>query len=80
MTSLAKDIACYENWLREQCRVVEADLEAKHERMRESPFDFLCATPIRARYGSSKRSKMTYRTFRATGSRRWFHTHTECLT
>lgn len=47
MTSLAKDIARYESWLRGQCKVVEVDLAAKHERMRESPFDFLRATYFR---------------------------------
>lgn len=47
MNSIADDVARYERWLRKQCAVVEADLEAKHERMRESSFDFLRATYFR---------------------------------
>ena len=42
-----RDVASYERWLRKQCSVVEADLQAKHERMRRSPFDFLRATYFR---------------------------------
>ena len=34
----------YEAWLRQQTKVVAADLRLKHERMRESPFVFLRAT------------------------------------
>lgn len=47
MEKLQHDIASYERWLRKQCAVVEADLETKHERMRESAFDFLRATYFR---------------------------------
>ena len=34
-----RDISAYERWLRKQCRVVESNLEAKHELMldREAP-------------------------------------------
>jgi uncharacterized protein (DUF2252 family) len=42
-----RDISAYERWLRKQCRVVESDLEAKHERMHRSPFDFLRASYFR---------------------------------
>ena len=45
--SFVKDNEKYERWLRKQCRVVEADLEKKHERMRESAFVFLRATFFR---------------------------------
>ena len=34
----------YEHWLRRQTKVVAADLRAKHQRMRESPFVFLRGT------------------------------------
>jgi len=34
--SFVKDNEKYERWLRKHCRVVEADLKKKHERMRES--------------------------------------------
>lgn len=47
MASLDHDIAAYEAWLHKQCAVVEADLEAKHMRMRTSAFDFLRATYFR---------------------------------
>jgi len=47
MASLERDIAAYERWLRRRCDVVEADLQAKHERMRRSAFDFLRATCFR---------------------------------
>ena len=47
MTSVGRDVAAYERWLRKQCAVAEPDLETKHERMRESPFDFLRATYFR---------------------------------
>lgn len=47
MKSLDQDVAAYEKWLRLCCDVVEADLEAKHERMRNSAFDFLRATYFR---------------------------------
>jgi hypothetical protein len=36
-----------EKWLRHRCNVVEADLKAKHERMRKSAFDFLRASYFR---------------------------------
>ena len=45
--SFVKDNEKYERWLRKHCRVVEADLEKKHERMRESAFVFLRATFFR---------------------------------
>src|SRR5436189_949147 len=45
--SFVKDTEKYERWLRKQCRVVEVDLEKKHERMRESAFVFLRATFFR---------------------------------
>ena len=47
MTAVARDSAAYERWLRKQCEVVEPDLQTKHERMRQSPFDFLRATYFR---------------------------------
>src|SRR5207253_4765315 len=45
--SFVKDNEKYERWLRKHCRVVEADLKKKHERMRESAFVFLRATVCR---------------------------------
>src|SRR5205807_445946 len=45
--SFVKDNEKYERWLRKHCRVVEADLEKKHERMRESAFVFLRSTFFR---------------------------------
>ena len=45
--SFISDNEKYEAWLRNQCRVVEADLKKKHERMRESAFIFLRATYFR---------------------------------
>jgi len=47
MAALTRDVARYEDWLRTRCEVVEADLAAKHERMRRSAFDFLRATCFR---------------------------------
>ena len=47
MDSIEQDIASYEAWLRTQCEVIEADLTAKHRRMRKSAFDFLRATYFR---------------------------------
>jgi len=47
MTTLDRDIAAYERWLRKRCDVVETDLQAKHVRMRRSAFDFLRATYFR---------------------------------
>lgn len=47
MASITRDTRRYEDWLRGQCRVVEHGLEAKHERMRKSAFDFLRATYYR---------------------------------
>jgi hypothetical protein len=47
MQSIEEDVAAYEKWLRQQCDVVEVDLEAKHRRMRKSEFDFLRATYFR---------------------------------
>lgn len=47
MASIQQDVASYEKWLRKQCRVVEADLDAKHRRMCKSTFDFLRATHFR---------------------------------
>jgi hypothetical protein len=37
----------YEKWLRDQCEVVEPDLNYKHERMKKNPFVFLRATFFR---------------------------------
>ncbi len=37
----------YEKWLKTQCKVVEADLKYKHERMRKDAFVFLRATYFR---------------------------------
>jgi hypothetical protein len=37
----------FEQWLRTQCAVVEADLHCKHKKMRHNPFDFLRATFFR---------------------------------
>ena len=45
--SFRADNAAYEAWLRTQCRVVEADLEHKHVRMKKDPFKFLRATFFR---------------------------------
>lgn len=47
MAKIERDVAAYEKWLREQCNVVEVELDAKHDRMRESAFDFLRATYFR---------------------------------
>ncbi len=47
MASIEQDVAAYEKWLRKQCVVVGADLDAKHRRMRKSSFDFLRATYFR---------------------------------
>src|SRR5471030_326037 len=45
--SFIGDNDAYEAWLRTQCDVVEEDLQAKHERMSKSAFDFLRATFFR---------------------------------
>src|SRR4051812_28724848 len=42
--NISESTAAYENWLREQTRVIGQDLAAKHEVMTESPFVFLRAT------------------------------------
>lgn len=47
MNGLIDDVRRYEDWLRSQCEVVEPDLQAKHERMAESPFVFLRSTYFR---------------------------------
>jgi len=47
LASIESDVAAYEKWLRKQCRVDEAGLQAKHRRMGKSPFDFLRATYFR---------------------------------
>ena len=46
MPTIQQSTKAYEDWLRGQLgdEVVEADLERKHEKMRESPFAFLRAT------------------------------------
>jgi hypothetical protein len=46
MTDIRKSTAQYEDWLRRQLGrdLVQADLERKHEKMRDSPFSFLRAT------------------------------------
>ena len=46
-SAIDNDIDDYERWLRRHCKVVEEDLDAKHERMRKSPFDFLRASYFR---------------------------------
>ena len=46
-SAIDNDTDAYERWLRRHCKVVEEDLEAKHERMRKSPFDFLRASYFR---------------------------------
>ena len=45
--SILEDTEEYESWLRTQCKVVEKDLDHKHERMRKNPFVFLRATYYR---------------------------------
>lgn len=45
--SILEDTKAYESWLGKQCRVVEKDLDHKHERMRKNPFVFLRATYYR---------------------------------
>jgi uncharacterized protein (DUF2252 family) len=45
--SILEDTEAYESWLRTQCKVVEKDLDHKHERMRKNPFVFLRATCYR---------------------------------
>ena len=45
--SFVTDNARYVSWLREQCEVVEADVDHKHERMKKSAFIFLRATFFR---------------------------------
>ena len=45
--SFIADNDAYEDWLRNQCAVVEADLEKKHKRMKLDPFVFLRATYFR---------------------------------
>jgi hypothetical protein len=47
MTTVNEDVDAYERWLRRHCKVVEADLDVKHERLRRSPFDFLRASYFR---------------------------------
>ena len=47
MASLEQDVSGYEDWLRDQCKVVEPDLREKHERMQKSAFVFLRATYFR---------------------------------
>src|SRR5262245_53081648 len=47
MATLIEDVLQYERWLRTQCEVVDAALDAKHVRMRESAFAFLRATYFR---------------------------------
>lgn len=45
--SFKSDNAAFEAWLREQCSVVEEDLEYKHRRMAKNSFVFLRATFFR---------------------------------
>lgn len=45
--SFRAENAAFEDWLRKQCCVVEADLKRKHDRMRTSAFAFLRATFFR---------------------------------
>jgi hypothetical protein len=46
MGAIQASVRGYESWLRQQLRgeIVESDLEAKHDKMRKSPFVFLRAT------------------------------------
>lgn len=45
--SILDDTQAYESWLGTQCKVVEKDLDHKHERMRKNPFAFSRATYYR---------------------------------
>jgi hypothetical protein len=45
--SILSDTRRYEAWLRKQCKLVEADLAYKHQRMRKNAFVFLRATYYR---------------------------------
>jgi hypothetical protein len=45
--NIAKATARYESWVGHHLRLLPADLELKHERMREGPFPFLRATYYR---------------------------------
>jgi hypothetical protein len=45
--SIQDDTRRYEDWLRKQCDVVEADLTRKHKRMDKNAFAFLRATYYR---------------------------------
>ncbi|QQX86570.1 DUF2252 family protein [Cupriavidus necator] len=47
MTPLMQDVTRYEDWLRRQCDVVEADLNYKHQRMLKGQHTFLRATYFR---------------------------------
>jgi hypothetical protein len=47
MASFSIDNAAYEDWLRTQCDVVDADLDYKHERMKKNAFVFFRATYFR---------------------------------
>jgi hypothetical protein len=47
MSSVIEGVERYEKWLKTQCKVVEAGLATKHERMRDGPFAFLRATFFR---------------------------------
>jgi hypothetical protein len=46
MTNIRKSVQAYEDWLAKQLKgeIVAKDVDAKHEKMRESPFVFLRAT------------------------------------
>ncbi len=46
-SSFRDDNTAFEKWLREQCSVVEDDLDFKHKRMKKSAFIFLRATYFR---------------------------------
>jgi uncharacterized protein (DUF2252 family) len=45
--SFKSDNAAFEKWLRQQCSVVEEDLQYKHRRMAKNSFTFLRATFFR---------------------------------
>jgi hypothetical protein len=47
MASFSNDNTAYEEWLRTQCDVVDADLDHKHERMKKIAFVFMRATYFR---------------------------------
>src|SRR4051794_28248143 len=61
MASFSNDNTAYQEWLRTQCDVVDADLDHKHERMKKNAFVFMRATYFRWR-NVSRKSVPTWRT------------------